>query len=148
MKRTLGKKRNWSPDICLLWLFFCSRSPSFVRNCQSCTSRTPIDLHLGGDKNYWPVDAVGPSQNDERKTDSLGGWCTNNFTNWGTCRRTKENFELKNVLVLVDRNLTNPQKKLLLWHHHKLGVSIQHIQHLMTVTTIVGPCGRETVVPK
>ena len=40
--------------------------------------------------------------------------------------------------------LTNPQKELLLWHH-KLGVSIQHIQHLIKVANVVKPCGRETV---
>ena len=50
---------------------------------------------------------------------------------------------MRNVLTDVNRNLTNSQKELLLWHH-RLGVPMQHIQHPMKVANVVEPCGRET----
>ena len=51
---------------------------------------------------------------------------------------------LPNILTDMNCNLTNLQKKLLMWHH-SLGVSMQYIQHLMKVANVVEPCGRETV---
>ena len=70
-------------------------------------------------------------QQYERKTDFLGSWSTSDFSTWGvSSTMTNKNdvsFGLRNVLFDENRNLTNPQKELLLWHH-KLGISMQHIQ--------------------
>ena len=74
----------------------------------------------------------------------MGSWCTTNSANWGTCRRTTGHFGLRSVLADENRNLTNPQKELLLWHN-KLGVSMQHIQRLMKAANVVEPREREMV---
>ena len=51
------------------------------------------------------------------------------------------------MFVDENKNLTNPQKELLLWHH-KLGISMRHIQRLMKVSNVVEPNGRKSVKDK
>ena len=90
-------------------------------------------------------------QQYERKTDFPGSWSSSNFSTRGvSSTMTNKNgvsFGLRNILFDENRNLTNPQKELLLWHH-KLGISMQHIQQLMKVANVVEPSGRKSVKDK
>ena len=81
----------------------------------------------------------------------MGSWSTSDFSNWGIgskqLNKDIASFGLRNVLVNENRNLTSPEKELLLWRR-KLGISMHHSQRLMKVANVVEPSSRKSVKEK